>query len=125
MNVTILGLTFKPGTDDLRESPSIDMVACLEKDGAIIHAYDPVGTSIAKKVFKDKQIQYCNNPIEACSKSEIIFLLTEWDEFIKIDKTIAFANKYVFDGRNCYSPKDMKMTKAYFSIGRAYQINKK
>ena len=82
--VTILGATFKPGTDDLREAPSIENIKMLLKEGAKITVWDPVGLNKLKKIF-GKKIQYELNLDKAISKNGIIFIMTEWPEIVKID----------------------------------------
>lgn len=108
-HITVLGLTFKPNTDDLREAPSLDIIKLLEKDGAIIHAYDPVGMNNFKKTGIN--IDLCKTLEEAIKKSEIIFILTEWKEITDAN----YKNKIVYDGRNCVKNKEGIIK--YVSIG--------
>lgn len=118
VNVAILGLTFKPGTDDVRDSPSFDMIDLLLKDGAKIHAYDPVGMNNMKRHYPD-EIMYFNTPEEAVSDCPIVFVLTEWNEISQINLS-ALQGKKVFDGRNC-----LKITKGiceYYPIGKKASI---
>lgn len=121
MNVAILGLTFKPGTDDLREAASIPNVNRLIEEGANIIAYDPVGENNFKKLFPT-QIEYAETPFEALKDADICFIFTEWDEIkqIKLDDYVKLMKKpFVFDGRNCYSLSDVKKVDMnYYSIGR-------
>ncbi len=98
-NVTVLGLTFKPNTDDLREAPSLDLIKLLEKDGAIIHAYDPVGMNNFKKT--GLEVKLYETAQKANEQSEIVFVLTEWEEIAEAD----YQNKIVYDGRNCIKNK--------------------
>lgn len=114
VDVAILGLTFKPGTDDLRESPAFDMIHLLLKDGAKIHAYDPVGMNNMKRYYPN-EISYFNTPEEAVKDCPIVFVLTEWDEIRKIDLE-ALKDKKVFDGRNCL--KDTNGLCEYYPIGK-------
>lgn len=119
--IAILGLTFKPGTDDIREAPSIPNINYLLERGARIFAYDPVGIENAKKIFKDK-IEYFTNIDDVLSDAEACFIMTEWDEILKFDiekyKEL-MKNPLVFDGRNCYKIEDMKINNIdYYSIGR-------
>lgn len=119
--VAVLGLTFKPGTDDLREAPSIPNIRYLQERGANIIAYDPVGIKNAKNIFGDS-IEYTTSIDDAIDEAEICFIMTEWKEVQDFD-----INKYklkmktpiIFDGRNCYDIKKMiKMGIEYYSIGR-------
>lgn len=108
-NVTVLGLTFKPNTDDLREAPSLDLIKLLEKDGAIIHAYDPVGMNNFKKT--GLEVKLYETAQKAIEQSEIVFVLTEWEEIAEAD----YQNKIVYDGRNCI--KNKKGIIKYIPIG--------
>lgn len=120
-NVGILGVTFKPNTDDLREAPSIDNVKLLLDYGVNITVYDPVGIDNFKKIFKSK-IKYTTNIDNAIKDMDAVFIMTEWKEIKELD-----INKYsklmkaplVFDGRNCYNLDVMKKANIeYISIGR-------
>ena len=116
-NVTVLGVTFKPGTDDLREAPSIDNVKLLLKDGAYITVWDPVGLNNFSKLFGNK-IQYESNIKKAIEKSDVIFIMTEWVDIKQLDLSL-FNGKIVYDGRNCFDLNDVKKYKfEYHSIGR-------
>ena len=117
----VLGLTFKPGTDDLREAPSIPNVRRLIDEGAEVVAYDPVGIENFKKVFPD-EIEYVNTPEETLKDADIAFIFTEWNEIKSIDidsyKKL-MKTPIVYDGRNCYEVLEMKNRNIeYFSIGR-------
>lgn len=127
LKVAILGLTFKPGTDDLREAPSLDNIPLLLEQGAIVFAYDPVGIENFKKncpegKFEKGEIRYFTNPEKALHGAEICFIFTEWSEIKGIE-----AEKYkklmrvplVYDGRNIYKPEEMKRAGVeYYSVGR-------
>lgn len=119
--VAILGATFKPDTDDLREGPSIDNIKLLLGYGADVHIYDPVGIENIKKMFGN-EISYSQNIDKAILNAEICMIMTEWKEIRNYDKTkYTKLMKYpnVYDGRNCYSPDEMKKTGVhYYSIGR-------
>ena len=121
IKVAVLGLTFKPGTDDLRESPSIPNIEYLLDRGAEVIAYDPVGIDNTKKVFKDS-IKYATSIDEAIKESEACFIMTEWPEIVNYDifKFKELMKKpLVFDGRNCYKIEEMKRAGVtYHSIGR-------
>ena len=121
LNVAVLGLSFKPNTDDLREAPSLDCIPILLDDGAKIKAYDPVAENNYKKIYPT-EIEYCNSVEETLKDTDICFIFTEWD-FVKnidIDLFEKLMNKpIILDGRNCFklgSFKDKKVI--YESIGR-------
>ncbi|MFD4705102.1 UDP-glucose dehydrogenase family protein [Gottfriedia sp. NPDC058432] len=121
MKITVLGLTFKPGTDDMREAPSIPNINYLIERGANVVAYDPVGIENAKKHFGDK-IMYTTSIVDALEESEMCFIMTEWKDVMDFDikefKNL-MKNPIVFDGRNCYKPRDMAQVGVeYHSIGR-------
>lgn len=121
LKVAVLGLTFKPGTDDLREAPSLVNIPLLIEDGAVIHAWDPIGMENFKKKIPDG-VLYCDKIEEALDQSDICFIFTEWDEIKSLSPSI--YTKYmktpiVLDGRNCYNPKQMLSSGViYESIGR-------
>lgn len=121
LNVAILGCTFKPGTDDLREAPSLVNVPLLLEEGAHVRIWDPVGVENFKKRFPDK-IQYCDSIEQAIDGADICLILTEWEsvknfEVEKFQKLMKCP--IVLDGRNCYSLSAFENTKiTYDSIGR-------
>jgi UDPglucose 6-dehydrogenase len=118
--IAILGLTFKPNTDDMRDSPSLDIIPALQKAGAKIQAYDPEGMDQAKSYLHG--IKWCNNPYEALDGAEALVFLTEWNQFRALDlKRIKKTLKKptIIDLRNIYVPGQMKkMGFKYISIGR-------
>lgn len=123
LKVAILGLTFKAGTDDLREAPSLDNVKLLLENGADnIFAYDPVGIENFKKKYPTEAIKYVNSIEEALKNANICFIFTEWDEIKSIKpETIKKLMKtpLVYDGRNIFDLEEMKkMGIEYYSIGR-------
>ena len=117
--ITFLGVTFKPNTDDMRESSSLKMIPEFIKKGAFINYYDPSGK---KKIFeKFKKVKFSKNIPAACFKSDLIIIHTDWNEFKNINfKRIVKKNNFkVYDMRNIYSPSKMKKAKIkYFGIGR-------
>ncbi len=119
VNVAVLGLTFKPGTDDLREAPSLVNIEVLLEEGAKIKAYDPIGEENYKKIYKN-EIKYTKTPQEALKDADICFIFTEWNE-IKDVKPSEYKNlmkkPLVYDGRNIYNVNEMKNIE-YYSIGR-------
>ena len=127
LKVAVLGLTFKPGTDDLRESPSLDNVPLLLGQGADIIAYDPVGKENFEKLYpagknSKGSIRYAKSPEEALKGANVCFILTEWDTIKKLkpaDYKKIMRTPLVYDGRNIYSIKEMmKAEVEYHSIGR-------
>lgn len=119
--VAVLGLTFKAGTDDLREAPSLDNVKLLLDEGAKITAYDPVGIPNYKKIYPT-QIEYVDSPITALKDAEVCFIFTEWAEIknVKIGDYIENMKKpVVFDGRNILNKSEaIAAGIEYYSIGR-------
>ena len=117
--ITILGVTFKPNTDDMRESTSLIMIPYLNKKGAKVTYYDPSGE---KNQFKKlKNVLFSTNLNESCLKADLVIIHTEWDEFKSIDfkKICKNKNLKIYDMRNLYSPKKMKNSGlSYYSIGR-------
>lgn len=94
-NIVVLGIAFKPETDDIRESPAIKIIEYLVEKGANVHACDPKAIDNTKKIFGDK-IKYYKKAEDAVKKGEIILILTAWNEFKKPE---LYENKIVFDGR--------------------------
>lgn len=127
MKVAVLGLTFKPGTDDLREAPSIPNVRRLLDEGAEIVAYDPVGVDNFKKLFPT-EITYVNTPEETLVDADMAFIFTEWNEIksIELSKYDELMNTaIIYDGRNCYDIKEVKEHNIdYYSIGRKKVLNR-
>ncbi|MEE8574658.1 MAG: UDP-glucose/GDP-mannose dehydrogenase family protein [Thermodesulfobacteriota bacterium] len=119
--IALLGLTFKPNTDDLRESPAIDIAQALIREGALISAYDPVAMELAGAVLPPS-VTYAGDAYEAASGTDALVILTEWNEFRKLDlvklKGI-MASPTVIDLRNVYNPASMKeLGFNYTSVGR-------
>ncbi len=121
LKVAVLGLTFKAGTDDLREAPSLDNIELLLKQGANIYAYDPVGVENYKKKYPT-QIYYVETPEQALKEANVCFIFTEWQQIKQISpKTYKklMRTPLVYDGRNIYDVKEMKQEGIeYYSIGR-------
>lgn len=121
LKVAVLGLAFKPGTDDLREAPSLDNIELLLKQGAEIYAYDPVAVDNFKKKYPE-QITYVERPEEALQDANVCFIFTEWKEIKAIQPKQYkdwMKTPLVYDGRNIYDLKKMKeIGVEYYSIGR-------
>ena len=122
--ITILGLTFKPNTDDMRDSPSLDLIPALLKEGAKLSLYDPEGMPEAKKIFKKytKNISWFNDAYKAMTKSNALIILTEWNEFRALDISKVKKLLYrpiIIDFRNIYNPDELfKQGIEYYSVGR-------
>jgi UDPglucose 6-dehydrogenase/GDP-mannose 6-dehydrogenase len=84
IKVAVLGLAFKPGTDDMRESPAIPIVQSLRDKGAALKAYDPIARYEAEKLFGKKRMTYCENLEETLQNVQAVILLTRWPEFDKV-----------------------------------------
>ena len=118
--IVFLGVTFKPNTDDMRDSVSLNMIPYLHKKGGKISYYDPTGQ---KKEFN--RLKNCNffpKVDLACENADLIILHTEWDEFKSLDFNKLVKKKFaLYDLRNLYNPSDMKKKKIkYYSIGRPF-----
>jgi len=117
--ITFLGVTFKPNTDDMRQSSSLLMIPYLQRKGAKINYYDPSGEK--NEFSRLKNVFFCNDINEACYKVDLVIIHTEWEEFKALDfKKLSRRKKFqIYDMRNLYSPKDMKKRGlSYHSIGR-------
>jgi len=119
--LAVLGLTFKPNTDDMRDSPSLEILPRLVEAGARINAFDPEGMSEAKKLMPD--IFYCRDAYETMEGADALVLLTEWNEFRALDLGRVrnlLASPLVIDLRNIYRPDEMAAAGlVYVSIGRS------
>jgi len=116
----LLGLTFKPNTDDMRESPAIAVVTALQDAGAKINAFDPAGMEQAR--FYLDNLNYCADPYACCEGAAALVIVTEWDAFRALDlarvKSL-LATPVLVDLRNIYDPMEVRRQGfAYASIGR-------
>jgi len=118
--IGILGLAFKPDTDDMRFAPSIDIIHLLQQEGARIKAFDPAAMHEAKKILKE--VKFCQNAYDTARDSDCLAILTEWKEFRNLDlKKIKKLLKtpVIIDGRNIFDPEQMKkLGFVYKGIGR-------
>jgi nucleotide sugar dehydrogenase len=118
--VAVLGLTFKPNTDDMREAPSIDVIRTLQDAGARVRAYDPEGMEAARAVLSD--VDYARDPYDCAKGAAALVIVTEWDLFRALDLgrlKAALARPVVVDLRNIYRPDDMRKNGfQYSSVGR-------
>jgi len=118
----VLGLAFKGGTDDIRESPAISIVRSLIEEGCVIQAYDPAATGNARELLGTANIQYVSSALEAAQGADALLVLTDWDEFRTIDLSRLHDSLHypiVIDGRNLFSPALMaEHDFVYISVGR-------
>ncbi|HEX3652155.1 MAG TPA: UDP-glucose/GDP-mannose dehydrogenase family protein [Rhizomicrobium sp.] len=117
--IAVLGLTFKPNTDDMRDAPSLSIIPSLQEKGATVRAYDPEGMPEARKLLK---VQFCKNAYEALGGVDVVVILTEWNEFRALDLKRAKAlmkTPVMIDLRNIYHPAHMAEAGfRYVSVGR-------
>jgi UDPglucose 6-dehydrogenase len=119
--VGILGLSFKPDTDDIRQAPALDIISMLKKDGSKIKVYDPQAMAKAKVLLKNS-VAFCRDAYSAAKDSDCLVIATEWNEFKELDfKKIKrlMRQPVIVDGRNIYDPAEMKrLGFKYVGIGR-------
>src|SRR3569623_1936020 len=119
-NPGILGLTFKPNTDDMRDAPSLDVVPALQAMGATVQAFDPEGRHEAEKMLPG--VEYKDGPYDAAESADCLVILTEWDQFRALDLDrikVLMKAPVLVDLRNVYRPDDMRSRGCkYTSIGR-------
>jgi len=120
--LAVLGLAFKGGTDDIRESPALAVVEMLLREGCEIRAHDPAAMERARGVLPDRGVTYCENSYDAACGADALLILTDWKEFaaLELDRLHALmAYPIVVDGRNLYDPAAMSAAGfIYYSIGR-------
>ena len=117
--ITFLGVTFKPNTDDMRETSSIPMIEYLNKENSKIRYFDPSGEK--KEFINLKNVKYCNTLSSACENTDLIIIHTEWNDFKLLNfKKLVKKNKFIiYDMRNIYSPLKIKQQGIkYFGVGR-------
>jgi UDPglucose 6-dehydrogenase len=118
--VGLLGLAFKPDTDDLREARSIELIRLLLDEGASIRAYDPIAMENCSQIFPD--ITYCDSSYQAAEGADLLCVVTEWNEYklLNLERIReSMKTPVIFDGRNIYDPARMKkMGFTYYGIGR-------
>lgn len=121
--VGILGLAFKPNTDDMREAPSLEMIHLLTNEGTRIKAYDPVAMEVAKRIMPD--VTYCADPYEVAEGSDALIVVTEWNEFQHLDMVRIkelMREPVLIDGRNIYDPQKVgQLGFIYRGVGRGYE----
>jgi UDPglucose 6-dehydrogenase len=118
--IGVLGLSYKPNTDDMREAPSIEIIRKLQKEGARIKVYDPQAMENTKAILRD--VQYCKSLYEVAEDSDALIIITEWDEFINLDLSKIkrlLKQPVIIDGRNIFDPYEMKkLGFIYQGVGR-------
>jgi UDPglucose 6-dehydrogenase len=118
--IGMLGLSFKPNTDDIRDAPALEVIHLLQNEGAIVRAYDPQAMENAAKLMKN--VQLCSTPYEVAVKADGLVLATEWNEFKQLDfekiRTLMQGN-VILDGRNLWDPSFLKeLGFVYIGVGR-------
>lgn len=122
--IAVLGLAFKPETDDIREAVSIKIIKKLLDEGSFLRLYDPRAMENMREIFPEEppQISYVKSPYEAVKEANALLIITEWDEFKELDlKKIkeVMDNPVIIDGRNVYDPSEVReLGFEYYSIGR-------
>ena len=120
--VGLLGLAFKPNTDDMRDAPSIGLIHMLQHEGASVRVYDPEAMDNAQALLKD--VSFCENPYEVAEDADALVLVTEWNEFKQLDMARVHGlmrGTVLMDGRNIYDPAVMKQLGfIYRGVGRGY-----
>ena len=118
--IAVLGLTFKPNTDDMRDAPALDIVPTLQAEGAKVRAFDPEGMNEAKHMLKD--VAFATGPYDCVQNADAVVIITEWDQFRALDldrMKDALKTPTVIDLRNIYRPEEMRAKGfRYVSIGR-------
>ena len=118
--VAVLGLTFKPNTDDMRAAPSLDIIPALQKAGARVRAYDPAGTFEAEKLLTG--VDFVTGPYQCVEGADLLTIITEWNEFRALDLErvhAAMKSPIIVDLRNIYDPEDVtRRGFTYVSVGR-------
>jgi UDPglucose 6-dehydrogenase len=121
LRIGVLGLAFKPNTDDMREAKSIEVIALLDTAGALMKTYDPVATDNARALLPTS-VAFCSSPYEAAEGADAVVLVTEWNEFkyLNLERLRGLMRRpMLFDGRNMYEPERMRrLGFEYHSIGR-------
>jgi UDPglucose 6-dehydrogenase len=124
--IAILGLSFKPNTDDIREAPSLNIIRRLLKEDAKVRAYDPVSMKVAQGIIS--HITYCKDPYDAVKGANALVIMTEWNQFrnLELDRLKKLLGEpYFFDLRNIYDPQKLKDKGfKYYCVGRSSKMLK-
>jgi UDPglucose 6-dehydrogenase len=120
--IAIWGLSFKPNTDDVRESPALEIIRHLTRSGANVNAYDPIAIRNFQNMYGENGVNWCSDAMKAASGADALCLLTEWDEFVHVDLNqlqSILRKPILIDGRNVFKEEDLTGTSfIYYSIGR-------
>jgi UDPglucose 6-dehydrogenase len=120
--VAALGLAFKQNTDDIRDSPAVEILADVLREGGLVRAYDPAAMENTRAVLGARNITYCHDPYETAQGADLLVVFTEWNQFRKLDLErlkAALAAPQVVDCRNIYDPQRMAASGfRYLSVGR-------
>jgi UDPglucose 6-dehydrogenase len=121
LKVALWGLAFKPNTDDVRESPSIDIINNLISSGAKVYAHDPEAISEFRKIIKSPNLKFCNDIAETTKSADALIIVTDWSDYVNYDfskKNMKMKNMKIFDGRLCLNKQYLEdMGYEYISIG--------
>jgi len=119
-SIAILGVTFKPNTDDMRDAPSIPLITALQDMGAQVRAFDPVGMPQARKVLEN--VTFCDNAYDCAKGAHALVIVTEWEQFRALDleqMASIMASSVIVDLRNIYSPEEATRNGFHYcGIGR-------
>jgi len=126
--IGIWGLSFKPGTDDVRDAPAFEIIQWLLQEGALVRVYDPIAQNNFRRTFSQLDVvavRWCDDQWEAADDCDALCLLTEWETFVQADLSrmeSIMRGKVLVDGRNAYRIEDVAATQLqYYSVGRAVQ----
>jgi UDPglucose 6-dehydrogenase len=118
--LAVLGLTFKPNTDDMRDAPALDIIPALQQAGATVRAFDPEGMAEARQMLRD--VDMARSPYECLDGADAVAIITEWDQFRALDLArvkAALKTPVIVDLRNIYNPEEMRQRGfTYVSVGR-------
>ena len=118
--IGVLGISFKPNTDDIREAPSLEIIHLLQNEGARVQAYDPQATENAEKLFTN--VKLCDNPYQVAEQADALILVTDWNEFKQLDFEKIHKSMHrpiILDGRNQWDPDRMReLGFTYYGVGR-------
>ncbi|MHB0870306.1 MAG: UDP-glucose dehydrogenase family protein [Chloroflexota bacterium] len=121
--IGVLGLAFKPNTDDMRDAPAIGIIRLLHSQGARVRAYDPVARNVAERLLHG-QVTLCDSAYEAAAEADAVVVVTEWNEFRQLDMAAlreSMRHPVLVDGRNMFEPARMReLGFVYVGIGRGY-----
>jgi UDPglucose 6-dehydrogenase len=120
--IGVLGLAFKPNTDDMRDAPAIDIIRALREEGAEVRAYDPVARETARAAIGNEHVTYCTDAYAAATDVDALIIVTHWNEFKALNPTklrTLMRRPVIIDGRNIYQPEMMaKAGFIYHGMGR-------